>query len=264
MPHILLTAQDIQIYDGDGFDLFARTGATSAEHVYRAGATGAIIGHSEVGDSPHVVRAKLLTLIARKGSAPDITVLVGETWEEYEKLSKEEIAEKVWEHLLYIFTDVPKKYLSRVVVGYEPKWGSFGSGRDNVPPPSHEVIGVVVTRIRAGLGSFFGEEVGDSTPIIYGGRSTKERVEEILQYKDIDGFILGSASNTVEKMFAIAKTMEKMRQGKRKVLHANFKAYNLVDSYESYLNAMSELDKDFTIYVSPCTADLREVRKLLA
>jgi triosephosphate isomerase len=263
MPQVLLTAQDIQIYDGDGFDLFARTGATSAEQIYRAGATGAILGHSEVGNSPDIVHAKLLTLLARRGSAPDVTILVGETWDEFEQHSSEEIAERVCGHLMLILKDVPQDRLSLAVIGYEPKWGSRGSGRDDMPPPSPQTIGVVGTRLRAGLIELLGEDLGKNIPLIYGGRSTPERTEEILQNENIEGLILGSACNTVEKTLAIADTMERVRPGKRKILHANFKAYNLTDTYEAYFEAFRRLDNSFTIYLSPCVADLREVSKLL-
>lgn len=84
MAKIFLTAQNIDIYNGDDLDPYARTGATSAEQIHKAGASGVILGHSEVGDSPQVVRKKLLT-IAQKRSAQDphflerITLLVGES-----------------------------------------------------------------------------------------------------------------------------------------------------------------------------------------
>src|SRR3989344_2499793 len=260
MPNIILTAQNFDIYDNDGLDPFARTGATSAEQIHRTGATGVILGHSETGDTPEVVRGKLLTIVSKTkthgpGFLKNITLLVGETWEEFQAQSTERVAQNVTGHLLYILEDSPKESLSALVVGYEPKWGSRGSGHDEVPPPSPELISVVCKKIRF--------ELGTSIPIIYGGRSTPERTEQILADENVEGFILGSACNTVKKAMDIARVMARVRPTKHKILHANFKAYELSDSYQMYMDALKTLGPDFTIYLSLCHTDLREVATLL-
>ncbi|MBP6880458.1 triose-phosphate isomerase [Candidatus Saccharibacteria bacterium] len=258
MAKIFLTAQNIDVYEGDNLDMFARTGETTADQVYRAGASGLILGHSEVGDSPAVVRKKLLTICNQKHTEKYLlnnTLLIGETWEEYQDHSPAMIAEIVNDRLVAILKNVPKKYLKSLVIGYEPKWGSRGSGHDNKPPPSSELISVVCQKIHSVLIDFNCSAV----PIIYGGRSTSERTEEILADKNIEGLILGSACNSVEKTMDIANVMTRIRPNKRKVLHANFKAYNLADSYQAYLKAFMTLDNNFTIYISPCHTDLREV-----
>ena len=260
MPNIILTAQNFDVYDNDGLDPFARTGATSALQIHRAGATGVILGHSEVGDTPEVVRNKLLTIVnksAAHGPAflKNITLLIGETWEEFQKQSAERVARNVTDHLLYILKDIPKEFLSTLVIGYEPKWGSRGSGHDEVPPPGPELISVVCKNIRS--------ELATSIPIIYGGRSTPERTEEILADENVEGLILGSACNTVKKTMDIARVMTRVRPTKRKILHANFKAYDLPDSYQMYVDTLKTLGPDFVIYLSPCHADLREVREVI-
>lgn len=262
MPQFFLTAQNIDVYDGDGLDSFARTGATTAQQIARAGATGLILGHSEVGDSPEVVHKKLLTVCRQDSTATpllDNTLLVGETWEEFQNHSPETIAGLVNDHLLTILKDVPEEHVRSLVVGYEPKWGSRGSGHDNELPPSAEVISVVCRKIRSTLDDMNYENV----PVMYGGRSTPERTEEILADENVEGLILGSACNSVEKTMDIARVMDKVRAGKRKVLHANFKAYDLADSYEDYLAALRMLDDSFVVYLSPCHADIREMAGLL-
>ncbi len=260
MPTIILTAQNFDIYESDGLDPFARTGATSAEQIHRTGATGVILGHSEVGDTPEVVRNKLLMIVNRAGMhgpgfLKDSTLLVGETWEEFQEQSPERVAQNVADHLLYILNDIPEEFISALVVAYEPKWGSRGSGHDEVPPPSPELISVVCKKIRS--------QLPVSIPIIYGGRSTPERTEQILADENVEGLILGSACNTVKKTMDIARVMAAVRPGKRKILHANFKAYELSDSYQAYIDALKTLDSDFIVYLSPCHADLREVAALL-
>jgi triosephosphate isomerase len=262
MAKIFLTAQNIDVYDGDGLDSFARTGATSAQQIAKAGASGLILGHSEVGDLPDVVYKKLLTICSQADADKrllDNTLLVGETWDEFQNHSPETVANLVNDHLLTILKDIPIEYTKCLVVGYEPKWGSRGSGHDNEPPPSPELISVVCKKIRSTLTEMNCENV----PVIYGGRSTPDRTEEILADENVEGLILGSACNSVQKTMDIANVMAKVRPSKRKILHANFKAYDLADSYEDYLAALSSLDDNFMIYLSPCHADLREIAGLL-
>lgn len=268
MAQIRLTAQNIDIYEGDGLDPFARTGATSAEEIYKAGATGVILGHSEVGDTPEVTKKKFASIVKKSEGYDDdfltqVTLLVGESWDEFEGNSPAVIGKLVSEHLAHILEGVPDTYINRLVVGYEPKWGSRGSGRDDMPPPAPELIHAVAKTMKEKLVTMFGNDVGTAVPIIYGGRSTPERTEQILADENVEGLILGSACNTVKKTMDIAAVMEKIRPGKRKVLHANFKAFDLSDSYEDYVKALSALDSSFVIYISPAHTDLREVRKLI-
>ena len=57
-PNIYLMAQNVTIYDGDGKNQFARTGEIGFYHLKKAGATGVILGHSEVTDKPEIVNLK--------------------------------------------------------------------------------------------------------------------------------------------------------------------------------------------------------------
>lgn len=263
---LLLTGQNIDIYSGDGEDAYARTGATSAQELHRAGASGVILGHSEVGDAPDVLRKKLFSIVEAAGSREDfltnVTLLVGESWDEFEKHTPEEVAATVAGHLVSITEGLPAAFVEKLVVGYEPKWGSRGSGRDDMPPPAPALISLVAGNLKAALEGAFGE-AGANIPIIYGGRSTPERTREILADENVEGLILGSACNTVEKTMAIAKSMAEARPGKRKILHANFKAYDLPDSYEAYVEALSALDDTFIVYLSPAHTDIRAVHDAL-
>lgn len=262
MAKIILTAQNVDVYNGDGLDSFARTGATTLQQIYKAGASGTILGHSEVGDLPDVVHKKLLTICKQKNAnmfIPNNTLLVGETWDEFHNNTPKTISGIVNEHLLTILEDIPDEYIQSLVIGYEPKWGSRGSGRDNEQPPSADLISVVCREIRSTI-----KNMGrGSVPIIYGGRSTAERTEEILADDNVEGLILGSACNSVLKTMDIASAMASARPGKKKILHANFKAYDLADSYQDYLHAFKSLDDTFIVFISPCYADLREVAKFL-
>ena len=264
-PQITLSAQNFDIYDGDGQDLIARTGAVSIEMLERAGGQGVILGHSETGDSLEVIKNKLLTILHKREEKPEllpyITLLVGESWEEFNGNTIENVSKIVAEKLL-ILKDLPKNLLQNLVIGYEPKWGSRGSGHDDTPPPEPELISSCVKEMKLHLENIFGE-TGKKIPIIYGGRSTPQRTEQILNDTNVSGLILGSAASTVEKTISIARAMEKTMGQRQKILHANFKAFNLLDSYQAYINELTKFDDTFTIYLSPNYTDIRLLKSLL-
>lgn len=295
MAHIILSAQNFDIYEGDGLDQFARTGATSLEMIQRAGSEGVILGHSETGDSAEKVHQKLLTLVSRqlKNSSEFLarsTILVGETWEEFithagkyskktqtenstdidatewgdiEEETQEQIAVLVTTQLSQILRDIPERCIQTMVIGYEPKWGSRGSGVDTVPPVSPSIIARCVQHMKAHLEKQFSKSTADAIPVIYGGRSTPMRTQQILSTGHIDGLILGSACNTIQKTLAIAQAMSSTMFKRKKILHANFKAYNLQESYAGYITQLKKLDDSFTVYLSPSDTDVRLVKMLL-
>ena len=263
MARIGVVAQNFDIFEGDGLDGFARTGNTSASQILRAGAQGVILGHSEAGDGPETVHKKLLSLIGQKVGLKKLVILVGEGWDEYENSGREpgKIAKLVEGKCERIFSGVPEGFLKEAIIGYEPKWGSKGSGRDDASPPQPEVISACIGKMR----DFFGEKYGNRTKpgFIYGGRSTPERTEQILADENVDGLILGSACNTVEKTMEIARIMGKAGAGRKKVLVCNFKAYELQDSYGKYIDELGKLPEDFLILLAPPYTDIRAVRTLL-
>ncbi|AKM79807.1 MAG: hypothetical protein UX85_C0001G0035 [Candidatus Beckwithbacteria bacterium GW2011_GWB1_47_15] len=260
MAKFILSAQNFDIYEGDNLDPYARTGDVSLEQIASAGAQGVIIGHSEVGDNPQIIRQKLIYLEAKQKQLgleflSKTTVLLGESWEEFADKAETEVALTVGQKTAQIFKDIPESSLEGLVIGYEPKWGSRGSGRDDMPPPASKLISACAKAIK--------RQIPVETPIIYGGRSTPERTEEILKDDDVSGLILGSACNSVKKTMDIARAMSQVKGKKPKVLHANFKAYQLANSYFDYLKALRKLDNSFTIYLSPPHTDIYQLGLLL-
>lgn len=269
MANIVLSAQNFDIYDGDGLDPFARTGAVSVDMLYRVGAKGVILGHSETNDSVTVVRNKLLTIVKRQKEYKDqnllikTTILVGETWDEFEKNSMAAVSEIVSKRLEEIIKDLPIHFLQNLTIGYEPKWGSRGSGNDAAPPPQPALISVCIKEMGEVIRKYHGDKASDSIAMIYGGRSTPERTREILKDINVEGLILGSACNTLQKTLDIIQAMQKTMGNRKKILHANFKAYNLPGSYQDYINVFQKLDDGFTIFISPSYTDLKEIKNLL-
>jgi len=265
MNNIRLIAQNFDIYDGDGLDQYARTGDVSLEQLNKAGAEGVIIGHSEVGDSPEVINKKLLSILKfqklNPGYFEKLIILIGESWKEFENNDEGGIASLMYKKCEIIFDGISEDLLNDVIVGYEPKWGSFGSGKKEVPPPEPKFISECIKNMR----QFFKDNYSDDLNIyfIYGGRSTPERTELILKDNIVDGLILGSACNSVEKTLAIAKVMDEVCKDRKKVLISNFKAYNLSDPYEKYLEELRKLSDEFILMICPPHTELAQVKELL-
>ncbi|MBS3052276.1 MAG: triose-phosphate isomerase [Candidatus Aenigmarchaeota archaeon] len=265
MANVYVVAQNFEIYEGDKLDLFARTGKININHLYNVGAQGVILGHSETGDTPEIVNKKILTILDFQNktgmTVNKLIILVGETLEEYKNSSLEEIAKLVVKKCGIIFKKIPEGFLSNVIIGYEPKWGSSGSGNNDVPPPESELVSICINKIK----NFINKKYGSSKKVffIYGGRVTPERIN-ILNDSNLNGFILGSASSSVERLLEIAKPMVETQPNKTKILVCNFKAYKLANPYEKYISVLRKLPTSFNIYLAPPYTDIREISDLIS
>src|SRR5439155_11932622 len=153
---IKVAAQDVH-WDTEG----AHTGDVSAPMLVEAGATHAIIGHSERrrdhGETDEQVSRKLKAALAA-GLTP--IVCMGETLGEREAGNTREVLERQFVGGFFGLT--PPEF-SRILIAYEPVW-AIGTGRTATPEmaaESHRVIRELARRQ-------FGEAAGDLR-ILYGG-----------------------------------------------------------------------------------------------
>ncbi|MCP5088890.1 MAG: triose-phosphate isomerase [Rhodobacteraceae bacterium] len=163
----------------------AHTGDISAEMLADTGATHAILGHSErrdaYGESSTLVRAK--TRAAWNAGLVAI-VCVGETLEEREAANTLDI---VGGQLAGSIPDAATA--ENLIVAYEPVW-AIGTGKT----PTLNDIGEVHDFIRMRLERRFGEGVGRSVRILYGGSMKPENAADIAAVSNVDGGLVGGAS----------------------------------------------------------------------
>ena len=183
---VKVAAQDVY-WDKEG----AHTGDVSAPMLVEAGATHAIIGHSERrrdhGETDEQVNRKLKAALAA-GLTP--IVCVGETLEERE-------AGKTWQVLERqvaggFFGLTPAEF-SRILIAYEPVW-AIGTGRTATPEmaaESHRIIRELARRQ-------FGEAAASDLRILYGGSVKPDNIGGLMAQKEIDGALVGGASLDVE------------------------------------------------------------------
>jgi triosephosphate isomerase len=265
---VKLIAQNISIFDGDGRDSFARTGGTSCFEVKKAGATGIIIGHSEVGDDSDTVNKKLKSAIANE--LFDNILLVGESWAElgkdWQDLSAEEkqkIQGLVCRKFLEEIAGVSRQDFQKIVVGYEPAWGTRGSGKAGVTPPQAAQVQFFCSLLRKAIAERFDEDTAGKTRVIYGGSMTPERAAELMGLEDCDGFILGSAGKTVEWTKKIADAVTGgAKAGRKPVLCLNWKAYRLQEPYAQFIQELAE-QRGIDAFASPNYCDLALLKELI-
>lgn len=162
----------------------AHTGCISAAMLKEAGATLAIVGHSERRTDNHEtdgeIRAKAEAAIAAGLTA---IVCVGETEAERDAGKALHVVNK------QLDGSVPGSGSGEtLVIAYEPVW-AIGTGRT----PSVADVAEVHAAIRAKLVDLLGEE-GAKVRILYGGSVKPSNAVELLSVADVYGALVGGAS----------------------------------------------------------------------
>lgn len=177
----------------------AHTGDVSAAMLKDAGASFAIVGHSERrqdhNEGNETVRAK--AGIAMETGLTAI-VCLGESLSEREASNTLDIIGG------QLSGSVPDEATGHnLVIAYEPIW-AIGTGL----VPSLSQIGEVHDFIRARLERRFGPGVGRSVRILYGGSVNPGNAADIFGVPNVDGALVGGASLKAADFSAIITALE--------------------------------------------------------
>ncbi len=191
---IVTVAQDC-FWESSG----AWTGEMSAPLLADAGATWAIVGHSErrqyFGDTDEGVGKKARAVLAAGLGA---IVCVGETLAERDGGRTLGVVDA---QLAGGLDGIDAKVAQqRLVIAYEPVW-AIGTGRTATPAQAQEVH----AHIRARLGQRFGADTAGVIRIQYGGSVKAQNAESLMAEPDIDGALVGGASLEAADFVAIVK-----------------------------------------------------------
>jgi triosephosphate isomerase len=164
-----------------------------------AGATHVILGHSERredhDESSEDVRAKATAAIKQ---GLKVIICLGESLSQREANNTLDI---IGGQLAGSIPDLVTG--ENLVVAYEPIW-AIGTGK----VPTLDQIGEVHDFIRARLERRFGEGVGRSTRILYGGSVKPENAKEIFAVSNVDGALVGGASLKAKDFSPIITALE--------------------------------------------------------
>jgi len=163
----------------------AHTGCTSALMLLDAGASVAIVGHSERRDahreSDADVKAKAEAALS---VGLNVILCIGESLEVREGGRAVESVMAQLDGSLPDSLDAE----AELVVAYEPIW-AIGTGKI----PTGDEIGEMHAAIRAKLVQRYGQS-GNGVRILYGGSVKPSNAGEIFSIADVDGALVGGAS----------------------------------------------------------------------
>ena len=176
----------------------AWTGEVSAAQLADAGATWAIVGHSErrqfFGDTSESVGKKACAVLAAGLGA---IVCVGESLADRDAGRTLAVVD---DQLAAALAGIDAASAPRLVIAYEPVW-AIGTGRTASPAQAQEVHAHLRKRLAERLGS----GAADAIRIQYGGSVKPGNAEALMAEPDIDGALVGGASLEASDFIAIVK-----------------------------------------------------------
>ena len=176
----------------------AFTGEVSAAMLKDAGCAYTILGHSERREYYGETSAKLVKKMALAfENGLDVIFCVGEKLAERQGGIHFDVVATQISEVLFTLT---AEQMAHVVVAYEPVW-AIGTGVTATAAQAQEIHGF----IRNTLSAHFGEEVAESTTILYGGSCKPSNAKELFACPDIDGGLIGGASLKAGDFVAIAQ-----------------------------------------------------------
>ena len=164
----------------------AFTGSINSKMLKDVGAKHVIIGHSENrqhGESNKKINNKIKSALK---SGLKVIFCIGETSQEKRKKK----TYQVLNNQIKIGLDKIKNK-KNIIIAYEPVW-SIGTG---LIPKSNELIKIIT----------FIKKKYKNLKVLYGGSVNSKNINELKLIKNIDGFLIGGASQNAKKFIDIIK-----------------------------------------------------------
>lgn len=177
-------------------DQGAYTGELSVPQIQSIHADFIIVGHSErrqlFFESDQVIHQKILACLRHE---IPVIFCCGETIEERNANAHFKI---VQQQIQEAFTGIGHDAFRFITIAYEPVW-AIGTGVNATPQQAQEMHAF----IRMQLHDQFGEQVANSTRILYGGSVKPNNAAELFSQPDIDGALVGGASLSADDFIKI-------------------------------------------------------------
>ena len=180
-------SQNVSIYDNGAF-----TGEVSAEQLKSAKVKYVIVGHSERRKYFHE-NERVMNIKIRKCLDNELIpiVCIGETKEERIEFKTKQVLRM---DLLEILKDLDRDKIKDLIIAYEPIW-AIGTGI--VPSPKE--IDDIALFIKDIVKSAYKINV----KVLYGGSINTTNIDKFKLLNDIDGFLVGGASNNPNEFVQI-------------------------------------------------------------
>ncbi len=164
----------------------AYTGSINSSMLKSVGAKYVIIGHSEnrnAGETNKLINLKIKSALK---SGLKVIFCVGETLKEKRKKITKKVLNKQIRLGLNKIIDRRK-----IIIAYEPVW-SIGSGIVPKPNELFEIVDFIKKNYR-------------NYKVLYGGSVSPKNIKELKSIKNIDGYLIGGASQDYKKFIDIIK-----------------------------------------------------------
>ena len=166
----------------------AYTGFVNSRMLKNAGAHFVIIGHSENrknGETDKLISLKIKSALEAKLK---VIFCIGETLTEKKKQKTHSILSK---QIKIGLGGIKNK--SNIFIAYEPVW-AIGTG---IVPKSNDLLKTV---------NFIKSKFKDKSPkVFYGGSVNPQNIKDLKEINNIDGFLIGGASQNAKKFIDIVK-----------------------------------------------------------
>ena len=173
------------------------TGSINASMLKKSGAEYIILGHSDnrfEGESNQLIKKKIESSLNQKLK---VIFCIGETLNERKKGKTFTVLRK------QIRNSIEKKFkINKIIFAYEPVW-SIGTNK----VPKIDELKKIIKFIKSEIKKIFKK---DSYPkILYGGSVNDSNIRLFSSIPDIDGFLIGGASQSSKKFIDIVKNYYK-------------------------------------------------------
>lgn len=166
------------------------TGEISAEQLKSIGVSYTLIGHSErrqkLRETDLDINKKIKNSLKENIK---VILCVGETKEQRDLLKKDIILKKQLQKALLDIDDI-----KNIIIAYEPVW-SVGTNQI----PSNKEITDTVNYIRQIIFNKYHKFI----KVLYGGSINEKNIDKFNEIKNIDGYLIGSASINPDKFIKI-------------------------------------------------------------
>ena len=173
------------------------TGSVNASMLKKIGAEYIILGHSENRlevETNQIIKKKIISALNQK---LNVIFCIGETYKEKSKGKTFSILRK------QIKSSLNKKFIkNKIILAYEPVWSI---GTNKIPKKSE--LQNTIKFIKKDFRKIF--KTNKSPKVLYGGSVNHQSIGLLSSISEIDGFLIGSASQSAKKFIDIVKNYYK-------------------------------------------------------
>lgn len=170
-----------------------QTGEITAKQASSSGVKSVIIGHSErrnnQKEDSSILINKFNEAIENK---LDIVYCVGENLVDYKMKETENV---IYKQLDEVLSKINNKDINTLYVAYEPIW-AIGTG---ITPSNFEI-----KKVNNCIKSYL-KEKDINAYVLYGGSVNDENINNLLNIDNVDGFLIGGASNDYQKVIKMCE-----------------------------------------------------------